>query len=69
MVEAKKETEGPPKTRETTKLDNLLFNYAWFLKKNGYAESTIMSHVQLLRVLTKRGADLRDPESVKKTIA
>ena len=71
LVEVKEETEGVPKTRETTTddLKSLLFNFAWYLKKNGYAESTIESRVKLLRVLAKRGADLYDPESVKEVIA
>ena len=35
----------------------------------GYAESTITSRVGILKVLTKRGAQLNDPESVKEAIA
>ena len=70
MVEVKKEAEGPLQKRETTTdLKSLLFNYAWYLKKNGYAESTIESRVKILRVLARRGADLYDPESVKEVIA
>ncbi|KYH40429.1 MAG: site-specific recombinase XerD [Candidatus Bathyarchaeota archaeon B26-2] len=53
----------------TTNLKSLLFNFAWWLKKNGYAESTIQSQVKRLRTLTRRGADLYDPESVKDVIA
>ena len=48
---------------------SLLFEYAWWLKKQGYAESTIENRTRLLRILAKRGADLLDPESVKETIA
>lgn len=50
-------------------LKSLLFNFAWWMKKNGYAEATINSRVKVLRVLARRGADLRDPESVKDVIA
>jgi integrase len=39
------------------------------MKKQGYAESTIITRVKLLKILAKRGADLRDPESIKETIA
>ena len=53
----------------TTDLKSLLFNFAWWLKKNGYAESTIQSQVKHLRTLARRGADLYDPESVKDVIA
>ena len=53
----------------TNDLQSLLFNYAWWLKKEGYAESTIVTRVKLLKILAKRGANLLDPESVKETIA
>jgi len=53
----------------TTDFKSLLFNFAWWMKKQGYADSTIESRVKLLRVLAKRGADLYDPESVKDVIA
>jgi len=46
-----------------------LFQFAWWMKKQGYAESTITTRVRLLRVLVKRGADLLDPESIKESIA
>ena len=52
-----------------TDTKSLLFQYAWWLKKQGYAESTIVSRVKLLRILAKRGANLLDPESVKEVIA
>ena len=70
MVEVKEEPKGSLKTRETTSdLKSLLFNFAWYLKKNGYAPSTIETRVKLLRQLAERGANLYDPESVKDTIA
>jgi len=53
----------------TTDLKSLLINFLWFLKKQGKAEDTIRLYVEVLGVLAKRGADLNDPESVKKTIA
>jgi len=58
-------------TREPTKTNvkSLLFNFAWWMKKQGFAESTIESRVKLLKILAKRGADLQDPESVKEVIA
>ena len=48
---------------------NKLFNYAWHLKKKGLAESTIETYVKLVRILSKRGADLEDSETVKSKIA
>ncbi len=48
---------------------NNLFNYSWYLKKNGLSESTIKTYTKMLRTLFKRGADLEDPENVKGYIA
>jgi len=53
----------------TANLKSLLFNFAWWLKKNGYAEQTITSRVGILKTLARRGADLYNPESVKEVIA
>lgn len=47
---------------------SLLFNYSWYLKKQGFAESTIKSRESLLHVLAKRGTNLLDSEDVKKAI-
>ena len=47
----------------------LLIQFAWWMKKQGYADSTIMRRVKALEVLCKRGAKLYDPESVKEVIA
>ena len=46
-----------------------ILQYGWWLKKDGKSDSTIESRVKLLQVLTKRGANLYDPESIKDTIA
>ena len=46
-----------------------IFQFAWWLKKQGYAETTIKGRVKLLRVLVKRRANLYDPESIKEVIA
>jgi integrase len=46
-----------------------IVEFLWYLKKQGYAQSTAETYVGLLNVLWKRGADLSDPESVKKAIA
>jgi len=68
---ALKETlkNGDDSARANSDAKSLLFNFAWYLKKEGYAESTIQSQTKLLKILAKRGADLRDPESVKDVIA
>jgi len=46
-----------------------LVEYAWWMKKEGYAESTIITRAKVLQVLAKRGADIFDPESVKNVIS
>ena len=69
-----KNLAADPKTEKraagaTKDIKSLLFNFAWWLKKQGYAETTITTRVKLLKILAKRGANLLDPESVKETIA
>jgi integrase/predicted RNA-binding Zn-ribbon protein involved in translation (DUF1610 family) len=54
---------------ENPKTSELLFNFAWWMKKQGYNDSTIETRVKILKVLVKSGADLNDPESVKEAIA
>lgn len=43
--------------------------FLWFLKKKGYAESTVVQRVCQLKLLVKEGADLYDADSVKMVIA
>ena len=46
-----------------------VIEHLWNLKKQGYRDSTIKLRSRLLAILVKRGANLREPESVKETIA
>jgi len=46
-----------------------IIEYLWYLKKQGYAESTVDTYVRILKTLYLRGANIYDPESVKKVIA
>jgi len=70
-------TEDPPRsglagaTEKTIEANskNKLFEFAWWMKKEGYSEHTITTRVKLLKILTKRGANLLDHDSVKETIA
>jgi integrase len=66
----------PPNNRpagatEQTIIDSKekIFQFKWWLKKQGYAESTIKSRARLLNVMVKRGANLDDPDSIKEVIA
>jgi len=66
-------TVEPPKERlaGATKLDakGKIVEYIWWLKKQGYAETTIKIYTNAIQVLKKRGANIFDSESVKETIA
>ncbi|MFW6117506.1 MAG: tyrosine-type recombinase/integrase, partial [Thermoproteota archaeon] len=46
-----------------------IVEYIWFLKKQGYAKSTVKTEAKHIKGLVKKGADLFDPDSVKKLIA
>lgn len=46
-----------------------ILEYSWWLKKEGYAEPTILTRTAMLKILAKEGANLYDPESIKMVIA
>ena len=57
-----------------TKLDEVdfkgkLVEFIWYMRKQGYAKSTTKSRTKLIKRMVKLGANLCDPESVKKVIA
>jgi integrase len=54
---------------ETGEFKQKILEYALWLKNSGKSEATIFGRIKLLRRLTKRGANLYDTESLKKTIA
>ena len=54
-----------PKHNETGKI----VEFTWYMKKQGYAEGTIISRTKLLTIMQKRGANLLDPETVKDVIS
>jgi integrase len=64
------QTAGDKSTTEQA-LDNKgrILQYAFWLKKEGYSTSTILSRSKLVQILAKRGANLHNEESVKETIA
>jgi integrase/ribosomal protein L37AE/L43A len=55
--------------RNQTDVKGKIVEYIWWLKKGGYSEQTILGRSKLLLVMTKRGADLYDPETIKEVIA
>jgi len=46
-----------------------IIEFAWWMKKQGYADATIEGRVQILKRLVRLGANLWNPESVKEVIA
>jgi len=55
--------------QEIATIKGKILEYAWWLKKDGKSEATIVGRVKLLQVMTKRGANLYEPETVKEVIA
>lgn len=53
----------------TAEVKGIVFEFGFWLKKQGYKESTIETRMKHLEILVKRGADLRDAESVKEVLA
>jgi integrase len=68
-VETRTENGLPGATEQTEKAREKIFQHAWWMKKQGYAESTIETRMKILKILVKRGANILDPESMKETIA
>jgi integrase len=56
-------------TAQAAAITGKIVEYVWWMKKQGYSETTILGRSKLLKILQKRGADVYDPESVKATIA
>jgi len=68
-VESREKWAAGATTLEDAATRGKIIEFMWWLKKEGYAESTITRRIRLLRTLSRRGANLLDPESVKLTIA
>jgi len=72
LVEVESRTEkwaaGATKTDSAT-IKGKLLEFAWWMKKQGYAKTTITTREKILKILVKRGANLFDPESIKEAIA
>jgi integrase len=54
---------------ETGDAQGKIIEYVWWLNKNGKSIATIHGRAKLLRILSKRGANFYDPETVKEVIA
>lgn len=62
---------GPAGATETSQTDvkSKIFDFAWWMKKGGYSDTTIQGKIQILNRLVKLGADLLQPETVREAIA
>jgi len=68
-VETRTEKRAAGATESKAEAKGKIVEYAFWLLKQGYAESTIKGRVKLLKRLLRLGANLHDPESIKETIA
>ena len=71
VITGRAESDSPPLPAKPTpqQIKEKIIQFSWWLHKEGYAKSTIISKTKLLEILAKRGANLFDPESVKDVIA
>lgn len=56
-------------TIEAAKNTELTLNHAIWMKREGYSENTISRRIKMLTVLSKRGANFLDCDSVKDVIS
>ena len=69
VAEAKKQAAGAATKLSEADVKGKLLEFAWRMKKQGYANETIRCYTSALKVLVERGADINSPESVKEVIA
>jgi len=69
QTERKRQRAAGATEKPSENLKGRLVEFLWWMKKQGYAESTISSRGARLRRLINLGADLYNPESVKEVIA
>jgi len=70
LVEVESRTEKRAAGATTqAEIEGRTIEHLWHLKKQGYAESTVKMRAKILKQLTRAGANLLDPESVKRAIA
>jgi len=70
-VESRNEKWAAGATEKPTEaeLHGKIFEFLWWMKKQGYKETTIRGKGSRLKRLVKLGANLFDPESVKEILA
>jgi len=68
-AEMEKRDAGATITSSEAEVKGKIIEFLWYLKKQGYAPSTIDTYARILKTLYNKGANLYDAESVKKVIA
>ena len=68
-AETEKRDAGATITSSEAEVKGKIIEFLWYLKKQGYAPSTIDTYARILKTLYNKGANLYDAESVKKVIA
>jgi integrase len=61
--------ESPQATTTDSNVKGKLLKFSLWMQKEGLRETTIRGRIKLMQILCRRGAELYDPESIKKTIA
>jgi integrase len=67
-VEPRKETAQREGTEKGAEIKGKLFEFEWWMNKQGYAKGTNRTYITCLRTLWNRGATIYDSESVKDVI-
>jgi len=71
LMEAERQIESGTAgaTKEAQDVKGKILEYLWHLKKENRTEKTLFTYKQYLHLLLKAGADLLNPDSVKKVLA
>jgi len=70
QVEPQTEKAGAGATKlSPEEVKGKIVEFAWWMKKQGHAETTVRVNTTVVRVLAERGADIFNPDSVKEAIA
>ncbi|MEM3579382.1 MAG: tyrosine-type recombinase/integrase [Candidatus Bathyarchaeia archaeon] len=68
-AQIEKRDAGATEKPSEAELQGKIIEFLWWMKRQGYKETTIRSKGKRLQVLVKLGANLLDPENVKDVIA
>ena len=60
---------GATKNQYTRAIQGRLVDFAWWMKKQGYRDSTARKYPEIIGILARRGANIFEPDSVKEVLA